>query len=316
MTGQERKPVKLLLIGETGNGKSSLGNFILKKNVFTVSDSPNPETTEINGDYGEYDRNNVFVIDTPSLQESREFNERFLNDMVNSVKEQGGIQGIVIVLNYSINTISNNLKIMIQILSNVFPVSEFWGHVCIVWNKCYYFFSQNQLKMQKENKRNEFLPELLKRTKETTGTEESVVIPMCYVDSQPDEEDDNIRSENEIESLIKWGSELTPINIDIIENRYGEYKKIITEEKEQTESMGNNGKYIITQVKHMKREIRIYYNGEIRYGNWKIIKVESNEITTTSNIVLKVTTGIVVAATAVIATGTIIYFVGKAISLW
>ncbi|EDR23770.1 hypothetical protein, conserved [Entamoeba dispar SAW760] len=310
MTGQERKPIKLLLIGETGNGKSSLGNFILKKNVFMVSDSPNPETTEVNGDYGGYDRNNVFVIDTPSLQESREFNERFLNDMVNFVKEQGGIQGIVIVLNYSINTISNNLKIMIQILSNVFPFKDFWGHVCIVWNKCYYFFSQDQLEMQKKNKKNKFLPELLKLTKEPTGTEGSVDVQMYYVDSQPDEEGNNIRSENEIERLIKWGSKLTPINIEVVEY------KIITEEKEQTESMGNNGKYIITQLKHMKREIRIYCNGEIRYGNWKIIKVESNEITTTSDIPLTVPTRIVVAATAVIAVGTIIYFVGKAISLW
>ncbi|EAL42945.2 AIG1 family protein putative [Entamoeba histolytica] len=155
------KQTKLLLIGETGNGKSSLGNFILQKYVFKVGDSPNPETREVVGENGKGERNDLIVIDTPSLQESKEFNEKFLNDIV---------------------------------------------------------------------------------------------------DSQPDERCDNRISENEIERLIEWGRGITPINIDTNKQE----KTPVIEEKEEIESMGNNDKQIITQVKRKRREIRIEFNGEIK----------------------------------------------------
>ncbi|BFU23991.1 AIG1 family protein putative [Entamoeba histolytica] len=275
MSVPEDKPkqTKFLLIGETGTGKSSLGNFILKNDVFTVSDSTISETRDVVGENGKGDRKDLIVIDTPSLQESKEFNENFLNGIVDIVKEQGGINGIVIVLNYNTNRISNNIKIMIQIMSKIFPSHDFLKHICIVWNKCYYSISDRQLTNQKEIKRNEFLPELLRLTEIFTGAEENIDIPMYYVDSQPDEERDNIRSEEEIERLIKWGRRITPINIDTSNLE----KAPVIEVKEETESMGNTGKYIKTQFKWMRREIGIGNNGEIKYGEWEIVKVMSNE---------------------------------------
>ncbi|GAB1222085.1 hypothetical protein ENUP19_0093G0004 [Entamoeba nuttalli] len=78
----KQKQTKLLLIGETGTGKSLLGNFILQKNVFTVGDSPNSQTRDAVRENGKGDRKDLIVIDTPSLQESKEFTEKFLNDIV------------------------------------------------------------------------------------------------------------------------------------------------------------------------------------------------------------------------------------------
>ncbi|EMS11298.1 AIG1 family protein, partial [Entamoeba histolytica HM-3:IMSS] len=80
------------------------------------------------------------------------------------------------------------------------------------------------------------------------------------VDSQPDKRYDNRISENEIERLIEWGRGITHINIDTNKQE----KTPVIEEKEEIESMGNNDKQIITQVKRKRREIRIEFNGEIK----------------------------------------------------
>ncbi|EDS88609.1 AIG1 family protein, putative [Entamoeba histolytica HM-1:IMSS] len=279
--------------------------LIEKQEMGKVHDSPNPETREVVGENGEGERSDLFVIDTPSLQESKEFNEKFLNDIVDIVKEEG-INGIVIVLNYNTNIISNNIKTMIQIMSKIFSSHDFLKHVCIVWNKCYYYISDRQLTNQKEIKRNEFIPELLRRTEILTGAEETIDIPMYYVDSEPDERCDNIRSENEIERLIEWGRGITPINIDTSNQE----KAPVIEEKEETESMGNNDKQIITQVKRKRRKIRIGFNGEIEYGDWKIIKVMSNEKQTwLPKLKTVAVIGTIIIGT--IAIGTIIFVLAK-----
>ncbi|BFU26615.1 AIG1 family, putative [Entamoeba histolytica] len=272
MSLQNQKPAKFLLNGETGTGKSSLGNFILKKNVFKVGDSPNPETREVVGENGKGERSDLIGIDTHRLQESKEFNERFLNGMVNIVKEQEGINGIVIVLNYNTNTISNNIKIMLQIMSKIFPSHDFLKHICIVWNKCSNSYSKKRIDKDKIEKE-QFKEKLTEFINQINGTNENIEIPMYYVDSQPDEERDNRISENEIERLIEWGRGITPINIDTSNLE----KESVIEEKEESESMGNNDKQIITQVKRKRRKIRIEFNGEIKYGDWKLIKVMSNE---------------------------------------
>ncbi|GAT99457.1 AIG1 family protein [Entamoeba histolytica] len=200
MSVQNQKQTKLLLIGETGVGKSSLGNFILERTVFTVDYSTNSVKKDVAGYFGKYERKDLFVIDTPGLQDTQELNEKFLNDIVEYVKKQGGINGIILTIDFNEERFSANLQFIINVISDVFTIKDIWKRVCIVWNKC----DIDEVRgIGKNNKvvKQQFKKDLVEFISQTN---DDIEIPMYYVDLQPEEYDDIKRSEKEIERLIDY----------------------------------------------------------------------------------------------------------------
>ncbi|EDR21631.1 hypothetical protein, conserved [Entamoeba dispar SAW760] len=270
MSVGEIKDTKMILIGGIGDGKSSLGNYILKKRVFGERTEESPKTQETVGFNGEADRKNIFVIDTPGLQDSVEVNENRLSYVIEYIKEQQGVQAIVIVLNFNKEVLSENIKTMLKLICNVFPTEGFWEHVCIVWTKCYNYTSEEVIETQIKTKKEKVLPELKKLIKETTRDGECIEFPMYFVDSLPDEGSDNARSEKEIERLLTWSYHLTPINKKRNEKPLIKYKSIETEEKEVTEVVEANDRNIKLRIDCKIREKRTGYDGEITYTEWKL----------------------------------------------
>ncbi|BFU22476.1 Protein of unknown function, DUF258/AIG1 family/50S ribosome-binding GTPase, putative [Entamoeba histolytica] len=271
MSLQERGRTQLILVGETGAGKSSLGNYLLRndENAFKSSSAPNSETKEAVGKYAKDAENGLFVIDTPGLNDTDNFDNEGIQKIINSVKVEG-LQGIVLTMNFNVERFSTNLKQVVAVINDAFPIKDIWKHVCIVWTHCYNCFSKKKIEKGKIEKE-QFKEDLIKFLKEKNGTNENIDIPMFYVDSQPDEEYDNIRSENERERLIKWVRKIQHIDENETKKLISEYKEIQYEEKEETH-ITEETKYSITYETNIyRRDNKVMYTGEIKYGEWYVI---------------------------------------------
>ena len=70
-----------VVLGERGHGKSILGNSILGKEVFPANDTITSVTKEVSGHQGEGKSKDLFVIDTPELNDSEGKDNEYLKNI-------------------------------------------------------------------------------------------------------------------------------------------------------------------------------------------------------------------------------------------
>ena len=200
---------KLVILGATGDGKSSLGNYILnKKGLFRVSDDPESETKETLGYSGVDGAEDIFVIDTPGLQDSRASDKKHIVDMVNYIKGHKDIQAIIIVFNFNQDRFASYLKTMIKIFNDIFQTDDFWYHVGFAFTK-YYKGMREKFKAKKEKKIDKYIgmiSELVNECKKQGPKKYNTY----FLDTDMDEVDDE--SIEECKRLIGWVSSLSPLD--------------------------------------------------------------------------------------------------------
>ena len=108
---QIKHNLKILLLGITGVGKSSLGNFLLGQGLFKVNDTPHAVTLEIE----KIERNGLTIIDTPDFF-SLEEKQKDLENLIYYIKSLGELNGIIIVMNSQEKRFSEDIQTMLKMI--------------------------------------------------------------------------------------------------------------------------------------------------------------------------------------------------------
>lgn len=263
------KCYNIILIGETGSGKSSFGNFALGiQDAFKVSEDPRSCTTETIRKISLLDKQ-IGIVDTPGLQDSQGRDKIHYEQMLKIIKEMKDLNFILLVFNYTCPRFTTSIQFMIKFLCNVFP-KNFAQHVGIVFT---HYDHEYQIRINKKKKkdpreeRKEFIREIMELISQTTNEELFLGPPVYYLDSYV--EDDN--SKNELNRLISFAKNLKPIE-DIRQCKL-QYKK--EEEEFNTRTYDKvEGDYIVTYTESLKRIKRTDYNNKVTHTEWEILRTD------------------------------------------
>ena len=263
------KCYNIILIGETGSGKSSFGNFALGiQDAFKVSEDPRSCTTETIRKISLLDKQ-IGIVDTPGLQDSQGRDKIHYEQMLKIIKEMKDLNFILLVFNYTCPRFTTSIQFMIKFLCNVFP-KNFAQHVGIVFT---HYDHEYQIRINKKKKkdpreeRKEFIREIMELISQTTNEELFLGPPVYYLDSYV--EDDN--SKNELNRLISFAKNLKPIE-DIRQCKL-QYKK--EEEEFNTRTYDKvEGDYIVTYTESLKRVKRTDYNNKVTHTEWEILRTD------------------------------------------
>ena len=253
----------LVLFGETGHGKSTLGNAILGKEIFKVNDTMQSVTREIYGCQGTDKSKNLFVIDTPGINDSEGKDNESLKKIAKYLKRRNDLKGIVVVLNYCLQTaLQNSAKKAFKTIFRIFKSKNIYTNIIVAFT---HFFSGR--KPPKRNEQGELIEKIFRIFKENyfeMFEQECPInsLPFYFLEIDSIEGLDN-ESQMEINNMIATIYNREPINPSIIKVK-DDYN--IKDELVSTRFVENivrfEGDYIIKKISKYKKTIIKYYDSK------------------------------------------------------
>ena len=250
----------ILLFGETGVGKSSLGNLLLNdSNAFSISDKPESETKVT---FGKYNQNkDIFIIDTPGIQDSEGKDKEHLDQMIDYIKSLRDLKVILIVFNYCENEekseLSKSNKTNLEIIKNIFKDVDIGKHIGIFFTHFYKSETDEKTKKEKENFKKQEINKIINSSENDFP---------CFYGNIIQGKEPKMETKVEILRIIKWAKSLKPIDAKQANEKATEKEKKI--EKDVQHKVEMEGDYIIEYDLVKTREIIVYFDNSIKEGTW------------------------------------------------
>ena len=224
---------EILLIGKTGDGKSSLGNFLFNDGKehfkpFDTSESGTQETVvEKVG--------NLTIIDTPGLLDSsnqagdKNVDAEHYKEMINLIKKKQNLKGILIIKDSNNIRFSSDIQEMIKLMCNTFDNPKIFKNVAFVFTKFYMKKKQkDEIKKIVQTGFDSKAKNLIKEFYGNDIKDFDYTFESFFIDSDLENPDED--SNNEREKIYIWAKGLAKLNTKEIPSKDIRYKNKKEEE--------------------------------------------------------------------------------------
>jgi len=152
MKNESKSLSKIMLLGQIGSGKSTLGNKLVGKQVFNENLGP----CSLHYTESAYGPNGIEIIDT-NFREEDEKNNLIYNEMI-KIKPN-----IIALIFYNITRIDNRIKFMLENICKLSNTKSIWDHIIIIFTHSHLFYLREE---EEEEKREEFVECFMSSLKE------------------------------------------------------------------------------------------------------------------------------------------------------
>jgi len=235
---------KIVLMGNMGNGKSSVGNLLAGKDYFKVCDDIYPCLDYV---VNSYDTGDLKIFDTVGLNDKNTTDVSNLQEMIKTFKKEG-INAIFIVFNGQVCRFDEGMKQMIREICKLFMGKYIWKQIGIIFTRYGYDEEQHEeIKMRAKNLVKEILKtaeeeykEIIKnqdKNNKTCDPNEKITDTLkCFYVNAKKRKNGSYDSEtlNEIKKIKNLVKDYLPINK--VQSKFIVKKEII---KDQTMNISN-----------------------------------------------------------------------------
>ena len=270
--------VVLMVLGDTGSGKSSFLNRFLEDREgksFKVSDSPLPVTDKASSESKLVNGVKRTAIDTEGLADGQGITATQIQNLALFLRKwEKGVHGVVIVVNGQNPRFGQTVKDVIKFAYDAFGTEDFLKYVCLVFTKC---FAKMPDEPNRNTLRGKYGPEVEKYLKEISGHQANFTVPVYTVDCKDYEGEE---TKANIFQLVGWAlSKKTPLSTSDFKEAtvgYTEEEEFQNKVLKETSDKWENDKRYKVYVKQKRMKRIDNRGGDPRYSNWEDVPGSEN----------------------------------------
>ena len=261
--------ITIMFIGQTGAGKSAVGNGYLQIEAFETSESPDSCTAYTGPHENTVNGTKRIVIDTQGLDDTKGLDQRNVQQMVEFLRGwDHGVNAIGIVINGQSPKLDMGTQKLLKLIHVFFNDNNIWNSIFLVFTRWY----DGVMSQKAKQGRLAYAEKVRKIARECIGREDvNPQIPCYFVDACEDLNSFDMNTQNEFALIHAFACGKQPISTKDFKVPDVHYFQLFPEYRDNvliSETFSDDEMERTRIFADQTRNRQVAYDGKESYSEW------------------------------------------------